>query len=1046
MSKRQLAKLTRPRLHGAVARERLFSRLDALREYPVVWVNGPPGSGKTTLVASYVEASRSPAIWYLLDSGDSDPATFFYYLAQAVVAAARSRGKRLPLLTPEYLPDLEGFGRRFFRDVFGRLPEGSLLVLDNYQEIAADSALHRMLNAAIAEVPQNANLVVISRAQPPALFVRAQVAGSLAVLGWEDLRLLPDETAAIVARREALDTQIVASIHARSGGWVAGVRLLLQGETRARTVTPTSPEDLESTFDYFAAEFFDAVPASLQLVLLRTAFFPRFTLEMAVAITGDPDAGEQIEQLYKRRLFIDRRLGEEATYQYHDLFRAFLRNRANQRLPPEEIASVTSKSAALLLESNLPDEAFGLFVQAKDWAHSEEILLDQAARLISSGRWLTLEDWANSLPKERLEANPWLLYWLGRSKALVDAGAAFPILDAAYGAFVENHDQSGRLLCAAAVVETLHFEIGHWEKMGVWLNRLKENLASQKDPLPPDDELRVHAALFWAAENGDRESEFAESSVERVLQLLPFCADVNLRISIANILHYHSERTLDARATQIAAREARRALDSADLSADRHALYYLAEGFAHMDFARYPKAFECYDRADAIIEASGLAGRDHIAAVWRTLCQYASGDLQAAQSTLIRTEKIKAVDLHVITQVLETARSWVAFGCDEFARALEHNRAALKIAETTGPYATVAWTLPNRAYMLIAAGQPELACTPLESIKAEPRLVDYERIGGAVALLDAWQALRSGDEARCQEALRESLCLAKDERDRLRMRWYPKALAELLPMALERGIETDAARTLIRECRIIPSPHASDSWPWPLKVYTLGRFEVLLDEKPLGFGRKAPKRTLALFKALIALGGTDVPEQRLIDALWPEQEGDAASESLAAALHRLRRLLGANDTIRQSGGKLSLNSQCAFVDAWAFEKAAETPGRERLALSLYEGGFLQGEGEPWAASMRERLRGRFVRTVEIAARNIESSGQYEAAIGLYSRGIEMDELIEPFYRGLMRCYSNLGRPAEAAGVFRRLRQTLSITLGTKPSAESQRLFETLRLQ
>jgi hypothetical protein len=35
---------------------------------------------------------------------------------------------------------------------------------------------------------------------------------------------------------------------------------------------------------------------------------------------------------------------------------------------------------------------------------------------------------------------------------------------------------------------------------------------------------------------------------------------------------------------------------------------------------------------------------------------------------------------------------------------------------------------------------------------------------------------------------------------------------------------------------------------------------------------------------------------------------------------------------------------------------------------------------------------------------------------------------------------------EAAGAFRRLRQTLSVTLGAKPSAESLKLFQELRLQ
>jgi hypothetical protein len=64
-----LAKLTRPRLYDALPRPRLFERLDAARERPVVWITAPPGSGKSTLVASYTEARNLPYLWYQVDVG-----------------------------------------------------------------------------------------------------------------------------------------------------------------------------------------------------------------------------------------------------------------------------------------------------------------------------------------------------------------------------------------------------------------------------------------------------------------------------------------------------------------------------------------------------------------------------------------------------------------------------------------------------------------------------------------------------------------------------------------------------------------------------------------------------------------------------------------------------------------------------------------------------------------------------------------------------------------------------------------------------------------
>ena len=111
------AKLTRPRLYGAMPRTRLFELLEARRSHAAVWVCGPPGAGKTTLVASYAESVGARCLWYQADAQDLDPASFCYFLGQAVSES----GQKLPLLTPEYLADLESFGRRFFRDLFSRL-------------------------------------------------------------------------------------------------------------------------------------------------------------------------------------------------------------------------------------------------------------------------------------------------------------------------------------------------------------------------------------------------------------------------------------------------------------------------------------------------------------------------------------------------------------------------------------------------------------------------------------------------------------------------------------------------------------------------------------------------------------------------------------------------------------------------------------------------------------------------------------------------------------------------------------------------------------
>ena len=71
-----------------------------------------------------------------------------------------------------------------------------------------------------------------------------------------------------------------------------------------------------------------------------------------------------------------------------------------------------------------------------------------------------------------------------------------------------------------------------------------------------------------------------------------------------------------------------------------------------------------------------------------------------------------------------------------------------------------------------------------------------------------------------------------------------------------------------------------EEWPYPIKIYTLGRFEIIRDDEPLHFSGKEQKKPLELLKALIAFGGRDVPEERLTDALWPDADGDHGAQVL----------------------------------------------------------------------------------------------------------------------------------------------------------------------
>jgi hypothetical protein len=161
------AKLSIPRLAQGTARPRIFEIPDAARRKPGIWLAAPAGAGKTTVVATYITERKLPYIWYQLDNDDADPATFFYYLGLAARSAASAREVDLPLLTPEYLPDVQGFARRYFRNLFALLPPQSVIVLDNTSVTIPTSGSYYVVaiiddQNAIAEADEGNNTTLLT--------------------------------------------------------------------------------------------------------------------------------------------------------------------------------------------------------------------------------------------------------------------------------------------------------------------------------------------------------------------------------------------------------------------------------------------------------------------------------------------------------------------------------------------------------------------------------------------------------------------------------------------------------------------------------------------------------------------------------------------------------------------------------------------------------------------------------------------------------------------------------------------------------------------
>jgi len=375
--------------------------------------------------------------------------------------------------------------------------------------------------------------------------------------------------------------------------------------------------------------------------------------------------------------------------------------------------------------------------------------------------------------------------------------------------------------------------------------------------------------------------------------------------------------------------------------------------------------------------------------------------------------------------------------------------------------ATLPVAVAHYALFQILIEQKELnkATQHLKKVRQMGERMKSVLFGFMVHLAYAQLSISRSDEKRTIKYLRRAMALGKEKGYLNFWIWRPQVMTRLCGKALEHGIESEYAKLLIKKRNLSPNHETLEleDWPWPIKIYTLGRFSIVLDGKPIRFQRKAQQKPMTLLKVLIALGGREIPEEEITDALWPDADGDRAHEAFATTLQRLRRTIGMDGALILGEGRLTLNPKVCWVDTWAFERFL---GRAEHALKgneikeavwwfekaeqLYQGNFLCDEHiASWGMRLRERLRNRLLRQISALGDTFYKTKAYKQATIYYQKGIEVDDLVEELYQSLMKTYEALGRHAEALSTYQGLKKKLSDTFGISPSSKSEAIYRSI---
>lgn len=449
------------------ARPRLSEALRAgVTGYPLTILSAPAGAGKTTLLAGLPQACPGlPVAWLALDADDNDPGCFL----SGVIAALRRLDPSCGANAETLAHGLENPGaaaRRILgvliNEVLASMPDPFVLVLDDLH-VVTTPAVMAALEYLIDHLPPQMRLVLATRHDPPLPLARWRARRQVAELRLPDLRFTLMETGQFLNGVLALklSAEQVASLHARTEGWAAGIGLL--ASTLDRRAAPGDREDFlaylartgRHLFDFLADEVLQGQDPGVRDFLLQTSVLDELTPELCTAVTGRTDAAAVLDQLYRRNLFLVAMQGRDPTadgvqmaaevggwsFRYHDLFRDFLRQHLVEARP-EQVRILHGRAASVETQ---PFRRIHHLLAAGMWEAAAAAMAQFGAQKVHRGSLAPLRGWAAKLPEGLRREHPKLTYLLGLCAwQHWDMGESIRLLRAAADGFAALGDEGAR--------------------------------------------------------------------------------------------------------------------------------------------------------------------------------------------------------------------------------------------------------------------------------------------------------------------------------------------------------------------------------------------------------------------------------------------------------------------------------------------------------------------------------------------------------------------------------------------------------------------------
>ncbi|MCP3926935.1 MAG: hypothetical protein GY714_30625 [Desulfobacterales bacterium] len=1083
------SKYTVPSIPDIIERSRLFDLLGKSDGKKAVFIIGQAAQGKSTLVASYVKSDKRPTIWMHLEKEDSDHNLFYNLLIRAINAAigndilpsdtqAFSLGPRKNLLRQ----------KEVIKFLTTEMTQSMNLVIDNTEALSIESRSYDLIHDLIKN-NNSINIYIISREMPPINIQDFKIKQEITIISNSELSFSIDETELFFNKLTGVEINknTAISIKSFTEGWIGGLVLLSESIKNSSNGSKQFndkdfPEMLKKeSFDFFFQGIFIKQEESVRKFLIYSSIFDVIIPDVINKINITNDAELILETMEKRNLFIHTIYdGLEKKYRFNSLFREFLESIYEQETSIAEKQKIYSCAGNIFESFENYEEAMKFYLKGDNHESACDMIIKTGTDFIITNRDNELKSKIIMLPKEYLEKETWIFFYLTLTERIKGGYKNLHKLKDAYDRFKKEDKLRGRILSLAFLIESSVFLGRSPEKLMILLNEGKlllteiagtelfiyartllwqqigfayiagglsftKGLSACRNShilaVKIDDQSLIISSMIVSAMGYafTGEIQLSETSLEKIegigKNLTPEYRTLRNIVDIANSLN-----KCDIKNCEFLLNLCRENIES-------HGLLFLYPVFIELSGQfeiqrkNYDKALKTSNHLNDIAVLSGSDYYSGLSLRLSALTHYHMKHYEKALKLSIGSKKLLNPDQQdnyygsCAKLINCLIRINTGSGNDlriELNDLLSYFKDPNQFERTDVIKALVIVSFLDEDYKNITNLLKELQ--PDRSYLFQRTYIST--IDNIKFALIAF--------------IFDSKIISKKEIDAYNSKDI-KNTSLFLKSVIKKN-ESDLNGLIMRK---IEKYSLSK-----VKITTLGDFTVEIDGRVIRNNEWGGKKPLLLFKYILAFGCTNIPKDILIDALWPEANASSGEKNFKVNLHRLRKVFGLNNSssyVILKHNNVSLSLDLFEIDFLKFEEKIsisdsnynENDNKEFYSLcreiySLYGGDFLSNElYEEVLVKKRDGLKNSYLKILEYLSVYAEKKGLVEDFIYYNIKIVAIDPLNETACRRLMLTYKREKKVNSAIKIYNDLKNYLNKEIGVSPDPDTIKLYEEL---